>query len=194
MATEVETPARRSDVVDVIGFPGTGFGGYNRAVRILIALLVLLMADTVLAQGAPKTVYFDGPVDKPNVDYTLRRLSPGDTLVINSRGGNGGEALRLAEFIRNNRVNTHVNTTGQAQSAAVIVYAAGHKRTAGKNAQFWLHMGKDKDGNESQELTKQYFQHLLRYGVNDKITQLPVIQETLTLSPDMGRYVGLVTD
>ena len=157
-------------------------------------LLVVLMSDTLLAQGAPKDVYFDGLVDKANVDYTLQRLSPGDTLVINSHGGNGGEALRLAEYVRTNRINTHVNTTGQAQSAAVIVYAAGNKRTAGKNAQFWMHMGKDKDGVESQELTKQYFQHLLRYGVNDKIIQLPIVQESLTLSPDMARYVGLVTD
>ncbi len=153
------------------------------------------MPETLLAQAAPQTVYFDGPVDKANVDYTMKRLKPGDTLVINSRGGDGSEAFRLAEFVRQNRINTHVNSTGQVQSSAVMIYAAGVKRTADKNAQFHLHMFKDKQGGtDSMEDTKRYLQTLMRYGVNENLGKLPIIENTMTLDPDMARYVGLVTD
>ena len=150
---------------------------------------------TVLSSPGPKTIYFDGPVDKKNVDYTMQRLSRGDTLVINSRGGDAREGHRFAEFIQKNEINTHINSTGQVQSAAALMYAAGKKRTAGKNAQFHLHMGRNQDGSENYEATVWYFTQLKNRGVNlEKLRQLPIIQNTITIDPLLGKSIGLVTD
>lgn len=151
--------------------------------------------DSVLSSPAPKTVYFDGPVDKANVDWTMNRLSPGDTLVVNSRGGDGKEAHRLAEYINKNGINTHVNSTGQIQSAGALVYAAGKKRTSGKNAQFHFHMGKNYDGTENFGGTVWYFDQLRKRGVDiDKLRQLPILENTITIDPLLAKSIGLITE
>ena len=150
---------------------------------------------TVLSSPGPKTIYFDGPVDKKNVDYTMQRLSKGDTLVINSRGGDAREGHRFAEFIQQNEINTHINSTGQVQSAAALMYAAGKKRTAGKNAQFHFHMGRNPDGSENFDATVWYFQELQRRGVNvDMLRKFPILLDTITIDPLLGKSIGLVTD
>ena len=150
--------------------------------------------NTVLSKPG-KTVYFDGPVDKKNVDYTMKQLSRGDTLVINSRGGDAREGHRFAEFIQQNEINTHINSTGQVQSAAALMYAAGKKRTAGKNAQFHFHMGRNPDGSENFEATIWYFTELKRRGVNlDMLRGFPILQDTITIDPLLGKSIGLVTD
>lgn len=151
--------------------------------------------DSVLSKPGPRTVYFDGPVDKKNVDYTMQRLSKGDTLVINSLGGDAREAHRFAEFIQKNEINTHINSTGQVQSAAALMYSAGRKRTAGKNAQFHFHMARNPDGSENFDATTWYFNELQKRGVNiDLLRKYPILQDTITIDPLLGKSVGLVTD
>lgn len=151
--------------------------------------------DSVLSPPAPKTIYFDGPVDKGNVDWTMQRLSPGDTLVVNTKGGDAQEAHRFAEFISKNNINTHVNSTGQVQSAGALIYAAGKKRTAGKNAQFHFHMGRNSDGTENFEATTWYLQQLQNRGVSiEKLRQLPILENTITLDSLLGRSIGLVNE
>ena len=150
---------------------------------------------TVLSSPSPKTIYFDGPVDKKNVDYTMKRLSKGDTLVINSLGGDAREAHRFAEFIQQNGINTHINSTGQVQSAAALMYAAGKKRTAGKNAQFHFHMARNPDGTENVDATTWYFTELGKRGVNiDQLRKFPILQDTITIDPLLGKSIGLITD
>lgn len=150
--------------------------------------------ETVLTSG-PKTVYFDGAVDKANVDYTIRHLKPGDTLAINTRGGDMREAHRLAKYIRDNGINTHANSTAQIQSMGVMIYSAGKKRTAGKNAQFFIHMMRNPDGSENFEATKSYFMWMRERGVDlERMQQLPFIENTLVIDPNVARHIGLVTD
>src|SRR3990167_7003552 len=81
----------------------------------------------------------DGFIDKARVDWVMSQAKKGDRVVINSGGGSLAEADRLADFIRNNGIDTHVFSTGQAHSAAALVFASGNRRTAGKNAQFMIH-------------------------------------------------------
>jgi len=167
---------------------------------LIAAILILNMdaqaqtipGDTLLS---PKTIYFDGPVDKANVDWTMERLSPGDTLVVNTRGGDAREAHRFAEFIQKNGINTHINSTGQVQSAGALIYAAGKKRTAGKNAQFHFHMARNPDGSENFEATTWYLDQLQRRGVSiEKLRQLPILENTITIDPLLGKSIGLVTE
>lgn len=151
--------------------------------------------DSVLSPQTSKTVYFDGPVDKANVDWTMQRLSPGDTLIVNSRGGDAREAQRFAQFINKNNINTHVNSTGQVQSAGALIYAAGKKRTAGKNAQFHFHMARNLDGSENFEATTWYLDQLRGRGVDlEKLRKLPVLENTITIDPILARSIGLTTE
>ena len=81
----------------------------------------------------------EGKIEKARVDWVLSKLRKGDRLVINSGGGDLFEASRLADFVRQNNIDTHVFSTGIAHSSAALVFSAGNKRTAGKNAQFMIH-------------------------------------------------------
>ena len=106
----------------------------------------------------------DGFIDKARVDWVLSQLKKGDRVVINSGGGNLVEANRLAEFIRQNNIDTHVHSTGMAHSSAALVFAAGNKRTAGKNAQFMIHPA-TKDGDISQPGIAYVQNRLIQLGV-----------------------------
>lgn len=70
------------------------------------------------------------------------------SLSISSEGGNPDVALAIAGLIK--RYNGTVNTTvyGYAFSSAVLIFAAGHKRTMSKYAWVMVHEGSDNvDGN-----------------------------------------------
>ena len=158
--------------------------------KILIVLAVLAFSSPTLA----KDVYFDGLVDEKIVTATIKHLSLGDRLILNSRGGNLQAAYRLSEFVRANLVSTHVNSTGWCQSACVLIYAAGVQRTAGVSSMFHLHMGRDDRGNIDTDATIWYFVQLMRYGMNKNIALIPSVENTINLDYETARFVGLVTD
>ena len=144
---------------------------------------VMFMADIPL----------DGFIDKPRVDWVISRLAPGDRLVVNSAGGNLLEAIRLADHVRKNNVNTHVFSTGLAHSSAALVYAAGMNRTAGKNAQFMLHPADDKPGDKSPSAgTSLFLNKLIGYGVKGSPALIQAGRENLILDYGSARTMNLV--
>ena len=114
---------------------------------------------------------FDGFIDKARVDWAISQLKPGDRLVFGiTPGGNMREASRLAEHIRKNNIDTKANPTSLLQSAAVLAFAAGKKRTAGDGATFMLHRVINAEtGKEDPQSTELYIQELIKYGVSHTV-------------------------
>ena len=110
-------------------------------------------------------VPLDGIIDRARVDWVISNLKSGDRLVINSPGGSLVEANRLADYVRNNKINTHVFSTGKAHSAASLVFSAGVKRTAGKRAQFMFHPGYARDDEEKKAGIAFFQNRLIQFGV-----------------------------
>jgi ATP-dependent Clp protease protease subunit len=72
----------------------------------------------------------------------LRDLDKTDGLItieLSSEGGNVTDGLSLYEVIRGCRNQVNTVGMGDVQSIAVIVYLAGHERTAQKNVSFMDH-------------------------------------------------------
>ena len=136
-------------------------------------------------------ISLDGEINKQSVDDVISRLAPGDRLVINSRGGSLEQADRLSKFIRENNIDTHANSTAWVQSTAVLVYSAGHNRTAGENVLFGVHPML-KDGKIHPEATKYMFDRLLEHGVRNDISSYLYADGPRTLGYKGARGIGLV--
>ena len=159
--------------------------------RFLLALALLVFSTAAHA----KTVYLDGPIDSKIIDYTIGRLSAGDTLVLNSQGGSVKEAYRLSEFVRSKKIETHVNSTGWCLSACVLIFSSGVKRTAGKQALWLIHSAKTGEGVPSKDATLWLLTQMVKYGVSERVAYLPVFNdEELPINYVLARYIGLVTD
>jgi ATP-dependent Clp protease protease subunit len=60
-------------------------------------------------------------------------------LIVNSPGGDVYHGFALVDVISNSQTPIHTICHGHAMSAALIVYAAGHKRFASQHATFMYH-------------------------------------------------------
>jgi ATP-dependent Clp protease protease subunit len=60
-------------------------------------------------------------------------------LIVNSPGGDVYHGFALVDVISNSQTPIHTICHGHAMSAALIVYAAGHKRFASQRATFMYH-------------------------------------------------------
>ena len=159
--------------------------------RYTLAVLALLFPSYAFGE----TVYLDGDIDSKIIDVTLAKLSPHDTLVLNSQGGLVKDAYRLSEFVRANKIKTRVNSTGWCLSACVLIFAAGVERSAGKNALFLIHSARDENGKPTKDGTLWLLTQLMKYGVSERIAYLPVFNEDeMPINYVLAKYVGLVTD
>ena len=135
----------------------------------------------------------DGMIDKVMVDDVLQRLKPGDRLIINSRGGNLREADRLAKFVQENGIDTHAAATAWLQSSAVLVFAAGKNRTAGKNLNFTLHPVLDADtGKPDPQSTAWFRDRLIGLGISNQVGAVLGRHEGMTFGYDAAKSIGLV--
>lgn len=133
----------------------------------------------------------DGFIDKARVDWVLSKLKPGDRLVINSPGGQLGEADRLADYVRKNNINTHVFATGIAHSSAALVFAAGVKRTAGRNAQFMIHPATKGGAMDAAGIA--YLQNkLVNLGVMGTKDFIKAQSENWVLDYDSAKGINLI--
>ena len=136
-------------------------------------------------------ISLEGEINKQSVDDVISRLAPGDRLVINSRGGSLEQADRLAKFIRQNNIDTHANSTAWVQSTAVLVYSAGHNRTAGENILFGIHPML-KEGKIHPEATRYMYDRLLEHGVKTDISSYLYPDGPRTLGYKGARGIGLI--
>lgn len=133
----------------------------------------------------------DGFIDKPRVDWVISNLKPGDRLVINSPGGSLMDAIRLADHVRKNKTNTHVNSTGIAHSSAALVFSAGVKRTAGKNAQFMIHPAV-KEGSPNADAIALFQNKLINFGVIGTKDFIKAQTEDWVVDYDTAKAINLV--
>jgi ATP-dependent protease ClpP protease subunit len=61
------------------------------------------------------------------------------TILFSSEGGSTDQALSLYNFLRQLPVPVHMHATGHVGSSAVLLFLAADKRTAAKEARFFLH-------------------------------------------------------
>ena len=78
-------------------------------------------------------------------------------LIVNSPGGDVYHGFALVDIISNSQTPIHTICYGHAMSAALVVYAAGHKRFASQRATFMYHeiawtMQHEKLQSHSQEV------------------------------------------
>ena len=166
---------------------------FNHALKaaVVFTALVPLIPSISLAES----VYLDGNIDSKIIDATLAKLSPRDTLVLNSQGGLVKDAYRLSEFVRANGIKTRVNSTGWCLSACVLIFAAGVERSAGKNALFLIHSARDENGKPTKDGTLWLLTKLVEYGVSERIAYLPVFEgDEMPINYVLAKFVGLVTD
>jgi len=78
-------------------------------------------------------------------------------LIVNSSGGDVYHGFALVDLISNSRTPIHTICHGMAMSAALIVYAAGHKRFASQRATFMYH---EVSWGASQEKLQYHSQEL----------------------------------
>src|SRR3990167_3996249 len=133
----------------------------------------------------------DGAIDKARVDWVLSKLRKGDRLVINSNGGSLMDALRLADHVRKNNIDTHVNSTGMAHSSAALVFSAGVKRTAGKNAQFLIHPAL-KEGSPNAAAIALFQNKLVNFGVMGPKDFIKARSEDWVVDYDTAKAINLV--
>ena len=167
-------------------------------VRRIVCCAVVIVALEVLLGGrisAMTDVPLDGFIDKARVDWVIQNTKPGDRLVINSIGGDLYHATRLSDHVRNNKIYTHVNSTGVAHSAAALVYSAGVKRTAGANAQFMIHPGVDAaTGQRRDDATAYFLNRYVGFGVKGGPELLKVLTGDWVMDYDAARKTNLISE
>ncbi len=139
------------------------------AIRAMCAYCVfaLLIFTAIPAFGGE--VRLEGFIDGDSVILVAWQLKPGDTLMLNSKGGYLHPAAVLADNIRKYGINTHVRSTAECQSACVLIFASGVKRTVGKNVMFFLHRPL---GDGEDVAARQLIKQLIQYGVSPEIRNI----------------------
>ena len=99
-------------------------------------------------------------------------LSEYDTIELNSYGGSLLAAWRIAAFIRNNGLATHISNRGYCASACVLIFQSGVQRTAGPKSLLMLHSAKEmKDGPRSKKWTGKYIEAMIAFGASRRLAE-----------------------
>ena len=158
-----------------------------KVIAFLVATVVLISPPT-----QAKVVNLDGVIDFDLVWSIRSQLAPGDTLNLNSPGGDVLYAFDLARYVRVNKIDTHVNSTARCSSGCVLIFAAGIRRTAGRGVIFYLHsVGGFGGVGVSTELTQRFTRKLIYYGVKQPIVLDPL---GVNLDYEWAKAINLITD
>ncbi|MAG12576.1 hypothetical protein CL630_02060 [bacterium] len=160
------------------------------------ALLIVVLLFSLTNPVYAKTVNVVGKITPKYIESVLRELEPGDTIHVNSRGGDVAAAFKLAQFIRKNDINIHLHSTGLCRSACVLFFACGVKRTAGKRAQFFIHPPIVREtGNPYFALTFWLYYELIECGVSPDIKLLPPTRDDVLIVPyELAGKLNLVNE
>lgn len=84
--------------------------------------------------------YFDGPIDSDlYFELTTITREPIKRIHLNSEGGITEDAILIAQYIRENNIETFVRKEAKCMSACTLLFQAGVRRTAHPSARFMYH-------------------------------------------------------
>lgn len=102
------------------------------------------------------------------------------TIELNSMGGDVFAARRIARIIRRHKIDTAVHKNAFCYSMCVLIFAAGHNRTAHETAMFGLHRIYDRrtDAVLGEPADTDNFRHMELYGLR---RAKPLLRRVLSL-------------
>ncbi len=108
------------------------------------------------------TMLFKAYLDKLIRTYKGLPQAPKEpiTVVINSRGGDATQGLAIYDLIRTCGVKIRTITLGEADSAAMVIFLAGHERLIHKNAHLLFHRTDGEPGN-SRRVCESFINQLI---------------------------------
>lgn len=114
---------------------------------------------------------FDGRITLDTVSTLMGLLGPGDTLIINSKGGDPMAALSLARHLNEARIELKVNGECEAECASYLfVLAPIRHATVGGSVRYSPSPFSRKHGAlRSEALLQQYTQALAQAGVSKSL-------------------------
>lgn len=105
------------------------------------------------------TIYFFDDINQQTVCEAIKYIDQlelvkvkGITIILNSHGGEEYSGLALYDRIRSSACRFTIIGTGFIASMALIVYLAGDRRIASKNARFLNHQGSMEVGGKSTDI------------------------------------------
>ncbi|GEM_PF-5398884 len=119
-------------------------------------------------------------------------------LFITSSGGALEPAIALYDFIVMTGIELHTIVIGEADSAAIVLLAAGKKRSMGPNSRMGLHKGKVLEGGEAFETEnaerERYLQILSKASSTSFEEWKEFLKEEKEVDPQEAFRLGIITE
>jgi ATP-dependent protease ClpP protease subunit len=134
-------------------------------------------ADKERPAGPTKDVFFDGKVTVESMRSLREQIiaahnvdqgATAITLFIHSSGGEGDAALALGEYLRVRGISLDTVVLDRAESSAVILFMLGKRRSMGKNAHLFLHLGRRSYEQRTTFTAKEFGQNSLDMERQDR--------------------------
>ena len=139
----------------------------------------------------PNTFYIKERITLALAERVLRiNVSEYDTIELNSNGGSLLAARKIAKFIRNNELATHISYRGYYASACVLIFQSGIQRTAGPKSLLLLHSAKEmQDGTRSKKWTRRYIEWMIEFGASRRLAeQFPEIGDWILTAAEAREF------
>ncbi len=104
-------------------------------------------------------------------DQLQRSGTPASKVLLNSNGGDLGEAVEIAQYIHENQMNTIVEGTKTCGSACFLIFASGYFRYANPHAQMYVHrvMESNRDTSYAKSVSVELNEQYRAFNVPDNI-------------------------
>jgi hypothetical protein len=126
-----------------------------------------------------RVVALGGPIERGELRIFLEVVNSAqpDIIILDSPGGNLGEALDIAKEIQERGLNTFIYGKGHCASACALLFLAGSTKYARPGAMIGLHSGSLFDGTPDQQATMLMALFFIRIGapahIVDRIFDTP---------------------